>query len=147
MLLVLTVLILLIIPISFAHENDTLSVESSLKDSIQASNDVYFDTNATHDHGAGTVDDPYRELRDGRILDNSVIHLKNGEYDYIQLNEHKNITFIGQSPEKTVINGNGGTLTVKNKLVLANVTSRRTNKRKRRKKMLSVINQLFYGRI
>ena len=122
MLLSLTVLILLIIPISFAHENDTLSVESSLNDSIQASNDVYFDTNATHDHGAGTVDDPYRELRDGRILDNSVIHLKNGEYGYIQLNEHKNITFIGQSPEKTVINGNGGTLTVKNKLVLANVT-------------------------
>ena len=51
MLLVLTVLILLIIPISFANENDTISVESNLNDSIQASNDVYFDTNATHDHG------------------------------------------------------------------------------------------------
>lgn len=112
------VLILIMIPSVFAEDNHTVSLQSNLTDS----NDFYFDSHALHDHGAGTVDDPYRELRDGRILDDSVIHLKNGEYDYIQKNTHTNISFMGEDASKTIIKGNGGVLLVNNQIRLSNVT-------------------------
>ena len=121
MLLSLIVLILIIIPASYAHENDTSSVSSNINATV-LSEDIYFDVNATTDHGEGTVDDPYRELRDGRILDNTVVHLKNGEYKYTQQNTHTNISFVGQTPEKTIINGKGTTLVVNTRLVLVNLT-------------------------
>ena len=114
-------LILLVMPSVFAQENATDCVESSV-DAHTVSSDVYFDSNATNDHGEGTADDPYRELRDGRILDNSVIHLKNGEYQLSQITSHKNISIIGQDVTKTIIRGNGERLTVDERFVIANVT-------------------------
>ena len=114
-------LILILIPAAFAHDNDIDSLGSDLN-SQTLCEDIYFDSNATHDHGAGTADDPYREIRDGRILDNTVVHLKNGEYDYNQLNSHKNVSFIGQDSEKTVINGHGGILLINDYLFLSNLT-------------------------
>ena len=114
-------LILLVMPSVFAQENATDCVESSV-DAHTVSSDVYFDSNATNDHGEGTADDPYRELRDGRILDNSVVHLKNGEYQLSQITSHKNISIIGQDAAKTIIRGNGERLTVDERLVIANVT-------------------------
>ena len=109
-------LFFLIIPSAFGADNAT---DSPLSD---GNNEFYFDVNATTDHGAGTADDPYRELRDARILDNSVIHLKNGEYNLTPLNTHSNISFIGQDAHKTVINGGGASMVVNTRLVLANVT-------------------------
>ena len=84
------ILILLIIPSAFAADNDTDSLKADLN-ATPVSNDIYFDANATNDHGEGTPDSPYQQLRDGRILDNSVIYLKNGEYNFSQLNSHSNI--------------------------------------------------------
>lgn len=129
----LVLILLLIVPSVFGADNDTVSLDSNSDnqtlssdvyfDSNQTlSSDIYFDSNATNDHGGGTADDPYRELRDGRILDNSVIHLKNGEYEFTQLNTHTNISIIGQDASKTIINGQGGVLIVNNRLVLKNVT-------------------------
>ena len=114
-------LILLVVPSVFAQENATDSLESSA-DAQALSSDFYFDSNATNDHGEGTVDDPYRELRDGRILDNLVIHLKNGEYEFSQIDTHTNVSFIGQDATKTIVRGDGGALTVNSPLVLTNVT-------------------------
>lgn len=114
-------LILLVVPSVFAQENATDSLESSA-DAQALSSDFYFDSNATNDHGEGTVDDPYRELRDGRILDNSVIHLKNGEYEFSQIDTHTNVSFIGQDATKTIVRGDGGALTVNSPLVLTNIT-------------------------
>ena len=108
------VLILIMIPSVFAQDNDTLAADNP--------EDIYFDCNATTDHGMGTQDDPYRELRDGRILDNSEIHLKNGEYNYSQLNSHSNVSFIGQDASKTIINGQGSTLLINTQLKLTNLT-------------------------
>ena len=109
-------LILLIAPSAFGADNTTDIIAGD------DATDFYFDANATNDHGAGTQDDPYRELRDGRVLDNSAIHLKNGKYDYAPLNSHKNISFIGQDAQNTVIAGDGGTLVVNSRLVLENLT-------------------------
>ena len=114
-------ILLMIIPYAFAEENTTITFESS-SNATFLSSDFYFDSNATHDHGEGTSDNPYRELRDGRILDNSVIHLKNGVYEFSQLNSHNNISFIGENPSETVINGHGATLIVNTRLILTNVT-------------------------
>ena len=118
LLLLSIVLILFIIPQAFAQENVTYPVA----DASTIANNFYFDSNAPHDHGEGTVDDPYKELRDGRILDNSVIHLKNGEYDYSQLNTHTNISFIGEDSLKTVIHGDGKVLVVNKQITLTNIT-------------------------
>ena len=115
------VLILLIIPSAFAEENSTDCIESA-SDAQTLCEDIYFDSNATHDHGMGTADDPYKELRDGRILENSVIHLKNGEYEFSQINGHNNISIIGQDASKTIIDGKGGILLVDERFVLKNVT-------------------------
>ena len=114
-------ILLMILPSAFGAENDTVSLDSS-PDAQTLSSDIYFDSNATNDHGEGTLDNPYRELRDGRILDDSIIHLKNGEYGFSQINSHNNISIIGQDVSKTIINGNGGALLVNNRLVLENVT-------------------------
>lgn len=111
------VLILIMIPQAFAEENVTDSLDAGFNET-----DIYFDSNAAHDHGEGTSDDPYQQLRDGRILDGSVVHLKNGEYDYTCLSSHKDISFIGQDASKTIINGNGGVFLAKNKITLTNVT-------------------------
>ena len=118
LLLLSIVIILFIIPHAFAQEN----VTDSAADASTIANNFYFDSNAPHDHGEGTVDNPYKELRDGRILDNSVIHLKNGEYDYSQLNTHTNISFIGEDSLKTVIHGDGKTLVVNKQITLTNIT-------------------------
>jgi len=121
LLLSIVLILLLIIPSVFGADNNTFSLDSTLNNQTLSS-DVYFDSNATNDHGQGTADDPYKELRDGRILDDSVIHLKDGEYEFSQANSHKNISIIGQDVTKTIIRGNGGTLSVTDRFVLANVT-------------------------
>ena len=56
LLLLSIVLILFIIPQAFAQEN----VTDSAADASTIANNFYFDSNAPHDHGEGTVDDPYR---------------------------------------------------------------------------------------
>ena len=117
------VLILIMIPQVFGEENVTDSLSADFNETLLSdSQDIYFDSNASHDHGEGTLDNPYRQLRDGRILDGSVIHLKNGEYNYTCLNSHNDISFIGQDASKTIINGNGGVLLVNNRITLTNVT-------------------------
>lgn len=114
-------ILFLVIPSTFASQNTTVHLESSLNSTI-ISNDYYFDGNASNDHGEGTPDSPYRELRDGRILDNSVIHLKNGEYEFMPMNSYNTVSFIGEDASKTIIKGIGGTLLVNSQLVLKDVT-------------------------
>ena len=114
-LLFIIVLILLIIPHISATENSTYNLTDS-------NNDFYFDSNALNDHGDGSINDPYKNLRDGRILDDSKIHIKNGRYDYVQLENHSNISFVGEDASKTIIASNGGSLHITTQLKLANVT-------------------------
>lgn len=116
-LFIIALILLLIIPTAFGADNGTAVIEAD-----STAGEVYFDVNASDDHGEGTFESPYKELRDGRILDSSVIHLKNGEYDASQLNSHKNITFIGESTSKTIINGHGKSLLVDENLILTNLT-------------------------
>ena len=107
--------LLIIIPSSFASgDSDVLSTSFS--------GDIYFDANASDDQGDGSIQNPYKHLKDGRILDNTVIHLACGEYNYSQLNSHSNISFYGEDSANTIINGNGATLVVESRLNIANIT-------------------------
>ena len=102
----------------------SFAAEDNITDSeiLTQSNDLYFDINASDDKGDGSADHPYKYLRDGRILDNSIIHLADGEYEFSPLNSHKNISFFGQTTSKTVIKGTGGALLVNSRLLLNNLT-------------------------
>ena len=78
LLLFLIVLIsLLVIPSAFGADNKTDRLHSSL-DAQPICDDIYFDSNASDDNGNGTIDNPYKNMGNGRITDNSVVHLKNG---------------------------------------------------------------------
>ena len=108
---------LVIIPHTFAACNVTS--DDMLSDD---SYDFYFDSNAAHDHGDGSISNPYKTLKDERILDNSRIHLANGEYDYSQLKTHTNISFYGEDALKTIIKGNDATLVVNSNIVLKDIS-------------------------
>ena len=55
-------------------------------------------------------------------MTDSSIYLKNGEYDYKQEYEHRNITFIGEDTSKTIINGNGSTINITEFVSFNNLT-------------------------
>ena len=114
-------ILLFIIPSAFGADNETVSLQAD-SDIQPVADDIYFDCNASDDQGDGSPEHPYRGLRDGRILDNSVIHLKNGKYDVNQFNSHTNISIIGEDASKTIVNGNGGILIVYSRFCLTNVT-------------------------
>ena len=61
-------------------------------------------------------------MGNGRITDNSVVHLKNGNYDILQFSSYRNISIIGEDAPDTVIRGSGGVLVANSRLSLANVT-------------------------
>ena len=130
-LLFFTVLILLIIiPVSFAQDNDTfilneqsdvgalLSISTNQSDILTSSNDYYFDASAEND-GNGSFENPYRYLTDARIYDNSVIHLASGEYNFNPSKSHSNVSIYG---ENSIIKGNGKSLVALKYFSLNNVT-------------------------
>ncbi|WP_405265861.1 C1 family peptidase [Methanobrevibacter sp.] len=112
---------LLLIPSVFGADNETDSLDSSL-DTQPICDDIYFDSNATDDTGNGTIDHPYKNIGNGRITDNSVVHLKKGNYGFLQFSTYKNISIIGEGASDTVIRGGGGVLVANSRLCLANVT-------------------------
>ncbi len=121
MALLLVMLSLLIaVPTAFAFDNDT--VVSSDAGSVVLADDYYFDADLPNDDGNGSIDNPYKDLTSNRILDNSIIHLNDGEYNLDYSKTVRNVTFIGQNTENTIINGNGRIFTVSTSFTLCNVT-------------------------
>ena len=108
-------ILLMIIPASFASENDdSLLQNQSTDDSgivVSVSGDegdftdYYFDASAEVD-GNGTSESPYKYLNSDRILKNSNIHLANGEYNINEDIKTNFVNFIGSDVDKTVISYN-----------------------------------------
>lgn len=109
------VLCLLIVPVACAEDS-----QETLCDYVNAT-DYYFDVNATSD-GDGLKDTPYNNFTDDRVKDNSTIHLANGEYVFEKSRTFNNISFNGQDPQRTILNGNGTTLTINGTVNFLNVT-------------------------
>ncbi len=95
------ILLLIVIPTCFAMDNETAFAVSdedalSIVDEDVLDADYYFDANAQNDNGDGSQDNPYRNLTSNRVKDNSIIHLKDGEYP---LNAQKHNSDRSKSPK------------------------------------------------
>ncbi len=122
-------LLLLIIPLSFAADNETaLTVDSddslvvpNSEDVLKASNDYYFNASAETD-GNGSLDNPFKYLTADRIKANCNIHLSNGEYQLDKAKSIDKVNIYGSDVEKTIIQYNGIGFTVSSSLTIQNVT-------------------------
>ncbi len=106
----LIVLMLLIIPASFASDNSSDIVVHEDNQIIVPAN-VYFDSSVEND-GNGTQSNPYKYFSGDKIGDNAIIYMADGEYFLNDSLNIGNITIIGQSRNNTIINGNGNSLSV-----------------------------------
>ena len=104
---ILVLLILIIIPISYANDNVT-SDDSQIdiaNEEILIQNTIYFNSSVEND-GIGTQENPYKYLSGDKIANNSIIYMADGEYAIDKSINVNNLTIIGQSSSKTIINGN-----------------------------------------
>lgn len=112
--------LLIAVPTAFAFDGgDAISMDDNPS---VLNEDYYFDASLDNDTGDGSIDNPYKDLTSNRIEDDSVIHLKDGEYNIAYSKTINNVTFIGQNSENTIINGNGRVFTVSTSFTLCNVT-------------------------
>ena len=112
--------ICLTVPFSFASDNSTNDEVGYTIEFIY--NDYYFDSSIENDTGDGSPDNPYKCLTDDRIRNNTVLHLKDGEYNFTPLNSKTNITIYGENADNTVIRGDGKVFLVNTKFTLKNIT-------------------------
>ncbi|WP_406534952.1 C1 family peptidase, partial [Methanobrevibacter sp.] len=131
-LFLIVLLLLIIIPSSFAHDNDTaitIDEESpvaieSIDDAepLRGSNDYYFDASAENDTGDGSIDNPYKYLTASRIKANANIYLADGEYNLDQSKSIEQVNIIGSNTNSTIIKYDGVAFKVWNSLTLTNLT-------------------------
>ena len=124
--ILLPIFLLFIIPAASASDNNTDLIEIDIGNTISNNNPL--NENVDNSEDILSVDSPHKELTDDDLKNDSIIYLKNGEYDYKQKYEHRNITFIGEDTSKTIINGNGSTINITefvsfNNLTLKNIKS------------------------
>lgn len=120
-------LLFIIIPVSFAGDNNTLikaggdieTLEAGDIDNVSLSNDndvlnagdVYFDASASSD-GDGTQSRPYKTLNSGRLSGSTNYHFAPGQYSissapYSSMFGQSEMNIIGTNPEKTIIQYTG----------------------------------------
>ena len=109
-----------IIPATSASNNNTDLIEIDNENTI--SNNNLLNEKIDNAGDILSVDTPHKELTDNDLINDSSIYLTNGEYDYKQKYEHRNITFIGEDTSKTIINGNGSTIHITEFLSFSNLT-------------------------
>ena len=119
-LLFITLSLMIAVPTAFASGSD--NVISADANATVLTGDYYFDANLDNDTGNGSNTNPYKDLTYDRIIDDSTIHLKDGQYSLDGSKTLKNVVIIGQNPENTIINGNGYQFTTSTSLTLFNVT-------------------------
>lgn len=102
---------------SFAGDNQT-----EIHNADEEMTHYYFDSNIENDTGDGSSENPYRDLTDSRIKDNSVIHLAGGEYNFTPLNSKTNVSIFGHDSQNTIIKGNGKVFLINENFIIRNIT-------------------------
>ncbi|WP_458402588.1 Ig-like domain repeat protein [Methanobrevibacter sp.] len=130
-LLVTLVFLLIIIPTSFAMDNETVlnevtenissPVSISYEDILTASNDYFFDASA-EDDGDGSQANPYKYLTVDRIKANSNLYLADGEYELDSSKNIERVNIYGTNADKTIISYSGVGFRVNTYLHIRNVT-------------------------
>ena len=110
--------IMISVPLNFAQDLES-GVLAENNNTISV-NHYYFDSSADNS-GNGSIDSPYKYLTNNTIKENSVLHFANGDYNFTQLNECRNVSFIGSDVSKTVIQLNG-CVECTGQVVLRNIT-------------------------
>ena len=112
--------LMLLVPTVYAMDNQTVL---DANDDVNVTGAVYyFDANVDDNTGNGFVNSPYRNLTPGRVNDSSVNYLSDGEYWLEGQINKRNVTFIGQSPQNTIIKYNDVGFRANNILTLQNLT-------------------------
>lgn len=120
--------LLMIIPMSFAEDNETLLAADYSNQTVSVSqgdvltSDIYFDSNIESDSGDGSQYNPYKYLKSVRIKEGSTIHLADGEYSLDKYVSLENLNVVGNNPKKTVISYSGKGFDSSGSLTLKNVT-------------------------
>ena len=114
-------LFLLIVPVSFANDNSTDLVSSGGDEDILSSNIIYFNSSVQYD-GNGSQSSPYKYFSTDKVKVNSILYFADGEYSLNNALSLSNITIIGESPLKTIINGNGRQISSSNMLSISDIT-------------------------
>ncbi len=113
---------LLIIPFTAAEsidDNQTVTA-SNTGDILKETKDYYFNSSAATD-GNGTLDNPYKYLKEDRFKTNSTLHLADGEYCLDTMVIMDNVSIMGQSSENTIISYDGWAFITNGKIILNNV--------------------------
>lgn len=84
---------MLVIPATFALNNQT---------DLNSESDYYFDASQDAD-GNGSQDSPYKFLTNDKLVEDSVIHLSEGEYELNKGKTIYNLTIVGVSCQNTVV--------------------------------------------
>lgn len=121
--------LMLIMPISFASENDTVIAADIAIENFTAAgsggdilkSDIYFNSEIEHD-GDGSFYKPYKDLKSSRVVSDSTIHLADGEYELDKDITANNLNIVGSNPSKTIIKYHGLGLTSSTSITLKNVT-------------------------
>ncbi|WP_407377749.1 C1 family peptidase [Methanobrevibacter sp.] len=114
--------LLVIVPASYAGENQT-DINLVSEDTNILADEYYFDADIDNDTGDGSKYNPYKDFSYSKIQPNSVVHLAEGEY-YLDERSYiaDNMTFIGENAKNTIVHANGYTITAKNTLTFINLT-------------------------
>ena len=110
---------LLIIPFSFAGDNQTVLADGTASN---GSSDWYFDASCENDNGNGSFENPYKYLKSDRIKDNSNIYLKEGEYVLDKSKNINNVSVYGSNSQNTSIKYSGVAFVVSKNLNVENLT-------------------------
>ena len=110
---------LLIIPFSFASDNQTLLDDGAVSSN---ENSYYFDASCENDNGNGSLENPYKYLKSDRIRDNSNIYLNDGEYLLDKPANINNVSIYGSNSQNTSIIYSGVAFVVSKNLNVENLT-------------------------
>ena len=118
-------LLLFIIPASYAMDNQTDDVQTIIdngEDNLAANNDYYFNSSLEDDTGDGSQQNPYKYLTADKIKGNCNIHLADGEYVLDTNKSIERVNIIGSNPTRTIIKYDGVAFSVNGALTLCNLT-------------------------
>lgn len=124
-------MLLIVIPSSFAHENDTvMAIDDEIESHVEINNDenvlmggndYYFNASSVND-GNGSLNNPYKYLKADRIRENANIYLADGEYKLDTTKKIQQVNFIGSGADRTTLIYDGVAFKVWNTLTLTNLT-------------------------
>ena len=128
----LILLFFIVLQANFALNDENITIEDNSdilentvveEDTLSKGVDYYFNASVEED-GIGSSIKPYKYLTADRIVEGSVIHLADGEYELDESKSFNSLSIIGESSQNSIIKfkDNNYILTARGSLTLQNLT-------------------------